>query len=75
MPGNSQHSVPHKDDRAVKGAGNSRAEVMPPTQQLEIDQARDIAKRQRAELLIHGLNEQVWEKDSYGNSPFPPKAE
>jgi hypothetical protein len=35
--------------------------------------ARSTAQRQQSELLIHGRNGQIRERDSYGNDPFPPK--
>ncbi len=73
MAGKPQHVVPHKDGWAVKGAGNGRATSVQPTQQKAIDAARDIAKNQQAEVVIHGKNGQIRAKDSYGNDPFPPK--
>ena len=71
MSGKSQHVVLHKDGWAVKGAGNSRATIVQPTQQQAIDRAREIVKRQHTELVIHGRNGKIREKDSYGNDPFP----
>lgn len=71
--GKNQHVVPHGDDWAVKGEGNSRATSVHSTQQEAIEQARDIAKNQQSELLIHGTNGQIRERNSYGNDPFPPK--
>jgi len=68
-----QHVVPHGDQWAVKGAGNSRATSVHPTQQGAIDAGRQIAQNQQGELLIHGRNGQIREKNSYGNDPFPPK--
>lgn len=68
-----QHIVPHGDQWAVKGAGNSRATSVHPTQQGAIDAGRQIAQNQQGELLIHGRNGQIREKNSYGNDPFPPK--
>lgn len=71
--GKNQHVVPHGDDWAVKGEGNSRATSVHSTQQEAIEQARDIAKNQQSELLIHGTNGQIRERNSYGDDPFPPK--
>ncbi|WP_041273125.1 DUF2188 domain-containing protein [Desulforapulum autotrophicum] len=68
-----QHIVPHGDQWAVKGAGNSRATSLHITQQGAIDAGRQIAQNQQGELLIHGRNGQIREKNSYGNDPFPPK--
>lgn len=71
--GKNQHVVPHGDDWAIKGEGNSRATSVHSTQQEAIEQARGIAKNQQSELLIHGTNGQIRERNSYGNDPFPPK--
>ena len=35
--------------------------------------ARDIAINQRSEVLIHGENGRIRERNSYGNDPHPPK--
>jgi hypothetical protein len=68
-----QHVVPHGDDWAVKGAGNSKATSVHSTQQEAIDRGRSIAQNQKSELLIHGENGRIREKNSYGNDPYPPK--
>lgn len=68
-----QHVVPHKNEWAVKGAGNGRVTAIHSTQSQAIEHARDIARNQKSELIIHGKNGQIREKDSYGNDPFPPK--
>ncbi|WP_367280921.1 DUF2188 domain-containing protein, partial [uncultured Alistipes sp.] len=38
-----------------------------------IDIAREIARNQESELLIHRPNGQIRDRDSYGNDPYPPK--
>jgi hypothetical protein len=43
------------------------------TQREAIAHARGIAQNQGSELLIHGRNGQIRERDSYGNDPFPPE--
>ncbi|UTV79764.1 DUF2188 domain-containing protein [Acidithiobacillus sp. YTS05] len=67
MAGKNQHVVPHQDDWTVKGVGNQRATSMHDTQQQAIDAARDVARNQQSELVIHRPD-----KDSQGNDPFPP---
>ena len=57
----------------VKGAGNSRATVRTETQKEAIDIARDIARNQESELIIHGENGRIRERDSHGHDPYPPK--
>lgn len=73
MSGKNQHVVPHENGWAVKGAGNSRATSVYETQAEAIGAARGIAQNQHSELLIHGRNGQIRERDSFGNDPFPPK--
>ncbi len=73
MSKKNQHVVPHGDDWAVKGAGNSKATSVHLTQAGAIERAREIAQNQKSELLIHGENGRIREKNSYGNDPFPPK--
>ena len=71
--GKNQHVVPHSDGWAVRSAGNDRATSVHDTQAEAIDQARDIARNQQSELLIHGRDGRIRARDSYGNDPFPPK--
>ena len=73
MSSKNQHVVPHKDGWAVRGAGNSKATHVAPTQRKAIDVAKPIARAKGAELLIHGRDGKIRAKDSYGNDPFPPK--
>lgn len=71
--GKNQHVVPHGGDWAVRGAGNERATSVHETQAAAIEAARSIAQNQRSELLIHGRNGQIRERDSFGGDPFPPR--
>jgi len=71
--GKNQHVTPHGDQWQVKGAGNQKATVVTQTQQQAINIARGIAQNQKSELVIHGQNGQIRQKDSFGNDPFPPK--
>lgn len=73
MSKKNQHVVPHGDEWAVKGAGNRKATSVHSTQTKAIERARSIAQNQQSELLIHGENGRIREKNSYGNDPFPPK--
>ena len=38
-----------------------------------VDYARDLAKKQEAELVVHNKDGKISQKDSYGNDPCPPK--
>ncbi len=73
MPNRNQHVVPHPNGWAVKPAGGQRASSVHQTQQEAIDKGRQIAQNQGSELLIHGQNGQIREKNSYGKDPHPPK--
>ena len=52
---------------------NTRATGITTTQSQAVEAARAVAIKQRAEVVIHGRNGQIREKNSYGNDPFPPK--
>ena len=57
----------------MRGEGNSRATAVTKTQREAISKARDIAINQRAEVVIHGVNGRIRNKNSYGNDPCPPR--
>jgi len=67
-----QHVVPNGDKWAVQGAGNSKKTRVCDTQKEAIGIARELARNQQSELLIHGTNGQIRARDSYGNDPYPP---
>jgi len=71
--GKNYHVVPHPKGWAVKGEGNRKATSVHPTQREAIAKAREIAINQRSEVVIHGRNGKIRDKDSYGNDPCPPK--
>jgi len=68
-----QHVVPNGNNWAVKGEGNSKNTRITQTQKEAINIARTIARNEQSELVIHGKDGQIRQKDSYGNDPFPPK--
>lgn len=68
------HITPHQDGGwQIKIAGNEQAFRVVDTQQLAIRIGRARAKLERAELVIHGKDGRIRQKDSYGNDPYPPK--
>ena len=73
MSKRNQHVVPHKDGWAVKPAGGQRASSVHGTQGEAIAKGKEIAQNQAAELIVHGRDGRIREKNSYGNDPFPPK--
>ena len=73
MSGKNQHVVPRANEWAVRDAGNSRDTSHHSTQAEAERAARGIAINQKSEVLIHGENGRIRERNSYGNDPFPPK--
>ena len=73
MPKRNQHVVPYPDGWAVKPEGGEKASSVHDTQAEAIERAREIARNQGSELLIHGRDGRIRERDSHGNDPFPPK--
>lgn len=73
MAKRNQHVVPLGSGWAVKGEKSTRATVITTKQSDAIDYARNIAKHQGSELVIHGRNGQIREKNTYGKDPNPPK--
>lgn len=71
--GKNQHVVPSGKAWAVKGEGNPKATSLHPTQSAATDRARDIAKNQKSEVVIHRPDGRIRDKDSYGHDPCPPK--
>jgi hypothetical protein len=71
--GKNQHVVPHAEGWAVRGEGNEHATSVHRTQSEATEAARQIAVNQQSEVLIHGRNGQIRERNSYGNDPCPPK--
>jgi uncharacterized protein YdaT len=68
-----QHVVPTNGQWAVRGAGNRKATRVFDTQREAISAAREIARRQGSDLVIHGQDGRIRDKSSYGNDPFPPR--
>jgi len=66
-----QHVVPHPDGWAVKPEGAKRASSVHGTQRDAIDKARAIAQNQQRELMIHGRDGRIHERDGHGHDPFP----
>ncbi len=73
MAKKNQHVVPHPQGWAVRGAGNQKASYVHSTQREAIDAAREIARNQGSEMLIHGVNGRIRERNTYGDDPYPPE--
>lgn len=72
MPKN-QHVVPTEGGWGVRGAGNERLTSRHETQAEAIAAARKTAINQGSEMLIHGRNGQIRERNTYGPDDCPPK--
>ncbi len=71
--GKPQHVVPHPNGWAVKGEGNDRATSVHDTKKEAVQAGREIAQNQGSELVIHGENGRIQQKDSHGRDPNPPR--
>lgn len=73
-PGTSHHVVPNPaggwDNRR---ANSDRSSGHYDTKQQAVDAARTVSQNQGTELVIHGRNGQIQQKDSHGGDDFPPK--
>ncbi len=68
-----QHVVPHDDKWAIRREGSDRVSSIHDTQEDAINKARNIAQRERSEVIIHRRDGTIRDKDSYGNDPNPPR--
>lgn len=68
-----QHVVPSGGKWSVRTAGAARASGTFRTQQEAIGNAREKARKQGAELYIHGRDGRIRERNSFGRDPHPPK--
>ncbi len=73
MSKKSVHVVPRPNGWAVERSGNDRATKVTETQKEAIAAGKELAQRDKTELVIHGENGRIREKNSYGNDPSPPK--
>ena len=58
---------------AVKGEGDERASSLHGTQAAALKVGRELAQQNRSELVIHGRDNRIIDKDSFGNDPNPPR--
>lgn len=70
------HVVPSKTQPGkfvAKEAGNPKPITRPATQADTIKKAIPVAKENKSEVVIHGRDGAIRDKDSYGSDPNPPK--
>lgn len=63
------HVVPHNGKWATRTEGNSRVSKTFDKQSDAIGAGKDQATKNNSELLIHGRNGQIREKNSHGSDP------
>lgn len=69
-----RHVVPNNNGGwDSKKGGAERASKHFDTKKECEDYSRSLAKKERSELFIHGLDGKIQRKDSYGNDDYPPK--
>lgn len=68
-----QHVVPHDGRWAVRGEGNERVTSIHDTQAEALERAREIAQRERTEVVTHGRDGRIRDSDSYGEDACPPR--
>lgn len=73
MAKKNQHVVPLGNGWAVKGEGSKKFTVITESQKDAITVAREIAKNNKSELVIHGKDGKIRDKDNFGNDPDLPK--
>ena len=69
------HIVPSGTRWAVKQAGTKKPVSTHKTQELARQSAVPLAKVNKSEVVIHGRDGKIRDKDSYGADPHPPKDE
>ena len=67
----SQHVVSRGGKWAVRKGGSDKATRRFDTQREAIAAARDLARKQRTVLYIHGEDGRIRERDSFEDDPFP----
>jgi len=73
MSGKNRHVVPHESGWAAQGDGNGRATSVHDTRREAIAAARETAIRQRSEMLVHGEDGRIRERNTCDGDPFPPR--
>ena len=61
------HVVPQEDQWRLEVGGEIRSTYS--TQAEAVSEGRQVAEKERSELVIHGEGGRVREKDSHGNDP------
>lgn len=69
-----RHVVPNQDGGwDSKKGGADRASKHFNTKKSAEDYSRNLSKKEKSELFIHGKDGKIQRKDSHGNDDFPPR--
>jgi hypothetical protein len=67
------HVVPHDGHWDVVREGSTRAQSSHATQEEAWEAGRAAAQQTQGEVLLHGRDGQIRERNTYGDDPNPPK--
>lgn len=67
------HVTKRDNGWAVKTAGSEKAVKITETQKEAIEVGKSIAQNQKSELIVHGVDGKIREKNTYGKDNYPPK--
>ncbi len=70
VKGKSVHVLPRKDVWIIRKEGHSKATSVHPTKRDAVEAARKLARDQSSELVIHGRDGRIRNRDSYGPDPL-----
>lgn len=73
MSKNEHHVVHNRGGWDVKRNGSQRVSIHTETKAEAVKIGRIISQRNGSELVIHGINGRIQQKDSHGKDPCPPK--
>lgn len=73
MSGKNQHVVPVGDKWGVRGEGNTKLTSVFDKKSDALAAGRGIAINQKTELVIHGKDGRIQDKDSFGSDPVSSK--
>lgn len=70
-----EHHVVHNPNGGwdVKRNGAERASVHTDAKHDAIDRGREISRNQGTEFVVHNKDGKIFDSDSHGNDPYPPK--
>lgn len=67
------HVLPHNGGWATRKEGAQRVGHTADTQKEALEQARQQAKREKVEVVVHRPDGRIRDSNSFGNDPNPPK--